>query len=125
MNGRHGGFYFYFTLTEQRQDFGGGYDHSYRAGSHTVLRGGAVISRYDSQTGEYTHTGYGAWLGVVQELPLELILDVRARYTHRDYDHPSSFDSGSSSDRRDHVVYVDAALERPITDHLPYPGSGI
>jgi tetratricopeptide (TPR) repeat protein len=100
------------------QEFGGGYDHSYRAGSRTVLRGGAVIHRYDSETGEYTHTGYGGWLGVVQDLPLELILDVGVRYTYRDYDDPSSFDPGSTSDRRDHVVYVDAALERPISEHV-------
>lgn len=99
------------------QDFGGGYDHSYTAGPRTVLRGGAVINRYDSEVGEYTHTGFGGWLGIVQNLPLELILDVRARYVYQHYDDRSFF-SGFRTRRRDHVVYVDAALERPITDHL-------
>ncbi len=107
----------YEAQNRDGQDFGGGYDHSYSAGSYTVLRGGAVINRYDSQIGEYTHTGYGGWLGVVQDLPLELILDVRARYVYQDYDNRSFF-SAFTTRRRDHVVYVDAALERPITEHV-------
>jgi tetratricopeptide (TPR) repeat protein len=126
-SGRFFGYYqwrdyrFDLTIKEQNrdgEDFGGGYDHSYSAGSHTVLRGGAVINRYHSQTGEYTYTGYGAWLGFVQNLPLELILDARARYTYQDYDDPSSFNLGNTSERRDHVIYMDAALERPITEHV-------
>jgi tetratricopeptide (TPR) repeat protein len=110
----------YSQQNRDGQDFGGGYDHSYPAGSLTVLRGGAVINRYDSEIGEYTHMGYGAWLGVVQDLPLELVLDARARYVYQDYDNRSYFSGlpGSREFRRDHVVYVDAALERPITEHL-------
>jgi len=125
-SGRFFGYYqwrdyrFDLSYEEQNRDgqeYGGGYDHSYTAGSHTVLRGGALINHYDSEIGEYTNTGYGGWLGIVQDLPLELILDVRASYLYQHYDNLSYF-SAYTTRRRDHVVYVDAALERPITDHL-------
>lgn len=107
----------YAQQNRDGQDFGGGYDHSYSAGSHTVLHGGAVINRYDAQIGEYDHMGYGGWFGFLQDLPLELILDARVRYVYQDYDKRSFF-SGFTKRRRDHVVYVDAALERPITEHV-------
>jgi thioredoxin-like negative regulator of GroEL len=104
------------ALDRDANEYGGGYEHVYPAGSETVLRGGFRINRYDARGREYEHTGYQIWLGGRRELPLGLAGDLGAGYLHARYDNHSVFDP--SSRRRDHVFHAQALLERPITDHL-------
>jgi tetratricopeptide (TPR) repeat protein len=98
-------------------------------GGATVVRGGPLFERYESRGTEWDAWGFGGMLGVRQQLPLELTLDVAGYYVHRPYDSPSTYPDPndlvagreftvSRHDRTDDYWEVDVRLERPITDHL-------
>lgn len=107
------------ALNRDAEEYGGGYEHLYPAGSETELRGGFQIVRYDARGREYEHTGYEVWLGGRRELPLDLVADLGAGYRYAHYDNASGFTiPPRSSRRRDHVFHVQALLERPITEQV-------
>ena len=62
----------------------------------------------------------GGWVGVRQQLPWELALEVSGSYAYDDYENASSFllPGESVNDRHDHLVGVLAELERPITERI-------
>jgi tetratricopeptide (TPR) repeat protein len=107
------------ALNRDAEEYGGGYEHVYPAGSETELRGGFQINRYDARGREYKHTGYEVWLGGRRELPLGLVGDLGAGYRYAHYDNASGFTIPPRSwRRRDHVFHAQALLERPITEHV-------
>lgn len=108
-----------FTLAQERdgESYVGGYDHTYRLSHRTLLRGGLAGDHFDSETGEYTYSAPIAWLGATQQLPAQIVFDLRFRYSHQSYHNGSAF-SPSGKRRRDDVYWIDAAIERPISQRL-------
>lgn len=95
----------------------------------TRLRGGPIFDYYTSRGQEWDSWGVGAELGVRQQLPWALTLDVAGRYLHRFYDNPSTYPDPddvlfgveyplSNDDREEDWYEVDVRLERPINRWL-------
>lgn len=85
----------------------------------TELRGGVFGEHYDAKGRDWDFWGVGVHGGFRQELPWRLALDTEARYAHRPFSHPSTYEvPPSNHDRSDDFVEVDVHLERPITDRL-------
>ncbi len=115
-----------FKVSEARDDRDGldyivGYDHVYYPIDGTELRGSIGANYYDSDRGEYTHVAPTAGVGLRQELPFELTVDLDFSYRHERYQNVSGFSPPDlATRRRDHVYLLGATLERPINDYLTF-----
>jgi hypothetical protein len=101
-------------------DFRVGYDHAIEVREGTTLRAGVEHRRYEAEGNEYSHVAYGGRLGLRQQLPWELGLDVEGSYSYEPYRQESSFPVpfSNSAKRRDNFWSARAQLDRPITDWL-------
>ncbi len=97
-----------------------GYDHSYPLTESTTLQGGPFGRYYDADGGEWDFWGVGGWAGVIQRFPWEVTGELDVGYEYDQYANTSSYPNpgANSSDRRDHIVTVSAALERPIVRNV-------
>jgi tetratricopeptide (TPR) repeat protein len=106
-----------------------GYEHSIEAGKRTQVRAGTDYYHYEAEGDEYTHDHVGVWLGVRQDLPWRLDLDVLAGYAYEPYRKPSTFvdpvgkalvpsRTNTGPRRRDNIWRVSVLLERPIRSWL-------
>jgi tetratricopeptide (TPR) repeat protein len=97
-------------------------EHRYGIGLGDLeLRGGYKYTHYSSDGTEYDFDGHGFALGLNSSLPFkddesrpEVVVDAWAGYTYRPYERASVYQPGAGR-RKDHVLEVGAALERPIT----------
>jgi tetratricopeptide (TPR) repeat protein len=98
-------------------------EHRYGTGLGDLeVRGGYIYTHYSSDGIEYDFDGHGFALGLNSSLPFdddesraEVVVDAWAGYTYRPYERASIYQS-SAGRRKDHILEVGAALERPITD---------
>ena len=126
------------TLDEKkernRDGWGGavGIDHSIPvAWLNGEVWAGIFYELYESKGTEYQYNGYGARLGFRTQLPWQVGLAVWGGYTHRPYQHPSTYPDPdnpnllagqqyalSNTDRNDKIAEVEVELSRPITQNL-------
>ncbi|MGH0031431.1 MAG: surface lipoprotein assembly modifier [Myxococcota bacterium] len=101
-------------------DFRVGYDHAVGVTDSTTLRAGVEHQRYEAEGRDYSHVGYGGHVGVYQQLPWRVGLDVDFAYAYEPYRQPSSYPAPfvNHKKRRDNRYTVRAQLDRPITDWL-------
>lgn len=102
-------------------DFLAGYDHVLPLREGTVARGGFAAGFYEAEGGEYSHQTYGGHLGLEQDLPFEVLLDLEAGYAYQPYREASSFNfpiPKQGADRRDQIFSTRVALERRLLSWL-------
>jgi tetratricopeptide (TPR) repeat protein len=101
-----------------------GFEHSVGLDTlSSTIRGGLTFDRYSSRGGEYTHRRHTAHVSSETDLPWELILSLYGSYSYAPYSHATTFIDPSATSlegktRRDDVWVFQAALQRPITDHV-------
>lgn len=101
-----------------------GYDHAYALTDKTGLRGGLAFGSYESEGSDYSHLSYGGHVGLRQNLPFKLILDLEAAYAYEPYRRASSYNPvpKKGPDRRDNIYATRVALERSLTEWLSVTG---
>ncbi len=115
-----------YRIVDPREDRDGfnyiaGYDHSYFPTEKTELRGHVGANYYDSEGGEYSHIAPAVGVGLRQELPLDLTIDVDFRYRHEFYQNVSAFAAPNFATKRsDNVYAISALLERPLTENTKF-----
>jgi hypothetical protein len=89
----------------------------------TTLRLGTSYDRYESEGRDWERNGSHTWLGVVQGLPWDFVLELTGSFYWHPYDHRSSYDLprylfGTGPERRDQIFDANAELRYPVTEWL-------